>query len=43
MEVHVTFLKIGEISTLKEMYEADIMVKSKWREPDLDATKDTVS
>lgn len=39
--VHVTFLKIGEISTLKECFEADILLRSKWREPELD--KVTVS
>ena len=39
--VHVTFLKIGEISTLKECFEADILLRTKWREPELD--KVTVS
>jgi hypothetical protein len=29
-------MKIGEIDTLKENYEADVMVKAKWREPALD-------
>ena len=30
------FLKIGEINTLKEHYQADVMVKSTWREPAFD-------
>ena len=30
------FLKIGEIDTLKEQYQADVMVKSTWREPAFD-------
>ena len=36
VEISVTFLKIGEIDTLKEQFEADILVKSRWREPALD-------
>ena len=36
MSVCVTFLKIGEIDTLKEQYHADVMVKAKWREAALD-------
>ncbi|KAI0208387.1 hypothetical protein LSAT2_006925 [Lamellibrachia satsuma] len=32
----VTFLKIGEIDTLKEQYQADVMVKSTWRDPAFD-------
>ncbi len=34
--VHVTFLKVGEINTLKEAFDADVLVRSKWREPKLD-------
>ena len=37
--VHVTFIKIGEIDTLKELFEADVLIRSKWREPELDNTK----
>ncbi len=33
------FLKIGEIDTLKEQYEADVLIQSKWREPALDKDK----
>ena len=36
VSVCVVFLKVGEIDTLKEHYEADVMIKSKWREPLLD-------
>ena len=39
MEVSVVFLKIGEIDTLKEQYEADVLIQSKWREPSLDKDK----
>ena len=37
--MHVTFIKIGEIDTLKEHFEADVLIRSKWREPDLDTAK----
>ncbi|CAD5125780.1 DgyrCDS13991 [Dimorphilus gyrociliatus] len=37
----VTFLKIGEIDTLKEQYEADVLIKSRWREPTLDKKSST--
>lgn len=33
VEVHVTFLKIGEIDTTKEVFNADVVVTSSWREP----------
>ena len=35
VDVCVIFLKVGEIDTLKEQYEADVMVKTKWKEPAL--------
>ena len=41
--VHVTFLKLGEINTLKEQFDADILVRSKWREPLLDTYKPEVN
>ncbi len=41
--VHVTFLKVGEINTLKEQFDADVLVRSKWREPQLDSYKPMVS
>lgn len=34
--VQVTFLKIGEIDTKKECFDADVLVCARWREPDLD-------
>ncbi|KAM7537317.1 hypothetical protein Aperf_G00000076481 [Anoplocephala perfoliata] len=36
VEVRVVFLKIGEIDTLKEFYQADTFLQTKWREPRLD-------
>ncbi|BHF65114.1 hypothetical protein SprV_0200812300 [Sparganum proliferum] len=36
VEVRVVFLKIGEIDTLKEYYQADVFLQAKWREPKLD-------
>ncbi len=39
VEVSVVFLKIGEIDTLKEQYEADVLIQSKWQEPLLDKDK----
>ncbi|VDL89434.1 unnamed protein product [Schistocephalus solidus] len=36
VEVRVVFLKIGEIDTLKEYYQADAFIQAKWREPKLD-------
>ncbi len=32
----MVFLKIGEIDTLKEFYQADAFLQTKWREPRLD-------
>lgn len=34
--VKVSFLKIGEIDTLKETFSADVYIQSRWREPLLD-------
>ena len=39
VDVCVTFLKIGDVDTLREHYDADIMIKAKWREPRLDKDK----
>ena len=36
MIVHVTFLKIGEIDTKKECFDADVLITAKWREAELD-------
>lgn len=38
VHVVVVFLKIGEIETIKEYFEADIYIQAKWREPVLDKT-----
>ncbi|ELU06091.1 hypothetical protein CAPTEDRAFT_202877 [Capitella teleta] len=37
--LHVTFLKVGEINTMKEAFDADILLRAKWREPELDKCK----
>ena len=37
--VTVVFLKIGEIQTIKEYFEADVYIQAKWREPVLDKTQ----
>ena len=37
--VTVTFLKLGEIDTIKEYFEADVYIQARWREPLLDGTK----
>ena len=34
--MHVTYLKFGEINTLTEKFDADVLVRAKWREPALD-------
>jgi len=31
--VHIVFLKVGEIDTVKETYTADVFVQARWREP----------
>ncbi|XP_013085243.1 cys-loop ligand-gated ion channel-like isoform X3 [Biomphalaria glabrata] len=36
VQVCVQFFKVGEIDTLKEQYTADVIVRSRWREPSLD-------
>ena len=41
--VHVTFLRLGEINTLKEQFDADVLIRTKWREPTLDGYKHQVS
>ena len=40
--LHVTFLKIGEINTLKEQFDADVLIRTRWREPELDGHSDEV-
>ena len=43
MAVRVTFAKVGEIDTVKEVFFAEVFVQAKWREPLLDNTVQTVS
>ena len=38
----MTFLKVGEINTLKECFEADVLLRSKWRVPELDVKADDI-
>ena len=37
--VKVVILKIGEIETIKEYFEADVFIQARWREPVLDNTQ----
>ncbi|XP_045177557.2 cys-loop ligand-gated ion channel-like isoform X6 [Mercenaria mercenaria] len=41
VEIVVQFFKVGEIDTLKEQFNADVIVKAKWREPTLDGQQTT--
>lgn len=41
MEIVVQFFKVGEIDTLKEQFNADVIVKAKWREPTFDGQQST--
>ncbi|KAL4217110.1 hypothetical protein ACF0H5_023565 [Mactra antiquata] len=41
VEIVVQFFKVGEIDTLKEQFNADVIVKAKWREPTLDGQQAT--
>ena len=40
--VHVVFLKVGEIDTVKETYTADVFVQARWREPLFDGQPNLV-
>ncbi|XP_052813164.1 cys-loop ligand-gated ion channel-like isoform X4 [Mya arenaria] len=42
VEIVVQFFKVGEIDTLKEQFNADVIVKAKWREPTLDGQQSSV-
>ena len=37
--IKVVILKIGEIDTIKEFFEADVFIQARWREPVLDNTQ----
>ena len=43
MFVHVVFLKVGEIDTVKETYTADVFVQARWREPLFDGQTNLVA
>jgi len=34
--IRTVFMKVGQIDTVKEEYEADIFIAARWREPELD-------
>jgi len=34
--VHVTFKKLGEISTTQEHFTAKVLITARWREPSID-------
>ncbi|KAJ8313408.1 hypothetical protein KUTeg_009036, partial [Tegillarca granosa] len=36
VHIKVVFLKVGEIDTVKEKYQADVYIQARWREPLLD-------
>ena len=36
MLVHVSFMKLGDISTIQEQFTAKILVTARWREPSFD-------
>ncbi|VEL08245.1 unnamed protein product [Protopolystoma xenopodis] len=38
VELAVIFVKIGQVDTVNERYQADIFLQARWREPLLDAT-----
>ena len=43
VSVRVSFLKVGEIDTIKESFTADIQLQVRWREPAFDQQTDIVS
>jgi hypothetical protein len=38
VEVRLVFLKIGEIDTLKEQFQAEAFIQARWAEPSLRGT-----
>jgi len=36
--VHVTVVKVGEVNTTRECFDAEMLIRSRWREPQLDNT-----
>jgi len=34
--LRTVFMKVGQIETIKELYEADLFIQARWREPELD-------
>ena len=40
--VHVTIVKVGDVNTTRECFDAEVIVRSRWREPLLDHTEQVV-
>jgi hypothetical protein len=40
--MHVVFLKIEQIDTVKETFTGDLFVQARWREPEFDGQTDLV-
>ncbi len=38
VEIRLVFLKIGEIDTLKEQFQAEAFIQARWSEPSLKGT-----
>jgi hypothetical protein len=38
VEIRLVFLKIGEIDTLKEQFQAEAFIQARWCEPNLRGT-----
>ena len=36
--VHVTIVKVGEVNTTRECFDAELLIRSRWSEPQLDNT-----
>ena len=39
VEVNIVFMKVGQVETIREYFEADVFIQAKWREPLLDHAK----
>ena len=35
VEIYLVFLKLGDIETLSEKFQADLLIEAKWKEPRL--------
>ena len=39
VDLSVTYVTIGDIDTLRHRYEAELLIKAKWKEPRLDKAR----